>query len=58
MSKKQTTKKATPKKTFWVYENLEGTEFLSELYCVHTRKVEATSLVQAKKLINKKDEKI
>ena len=56
MNKK--TKKTQPKKTFWVYKNLEGTEFLSELYCVHTRKVEATSLVQAKKLINKKDEKI
>ena len=56
MKKKPTTKKTTPKKTYWVYKNLEGTEFISELYCVHTRKVEATSLAQAKKLINKGDE--
>lgn len=58
MSKKQTTKKTTPKKTFWVYEDLNGKEYISENYCVHTRKVQSTSLTGAKKLINKKDENI
>lgn len=52
-TKKPTVKKVTPKKTFWVYENNAGVEFISEVYCVHTRKVEATSISTALKLINK-----
>ncbi len=47
---KPTVKK--PKKIYYVYENLEGKEFLSELRVIHTRKIEATSLTAAKKQIN------